>query len=102
LRREATEAEQRLWSRLRDRRLGGYKFKTQHTIGPYVADFVCLERKLIVEVDGSQHNEEVDRARTAFLKRRGFRVVRYWNNDVLRNTDGVLVSLLEMLESMRA
>lgn len=98
MRREATDAEHRLWSRLRNRGLGGYKFKRQHTIGPYIADFVCLERRLIVEIDGSQHNEQVDGARTEYLRSRGLRIVRYWNNDLLQNTDGVLMSLLEILE----
>jgi very-short-patch-repair endonuclease len=98
LRRDATEAELRLWPHLRNRALGGYKFRFQHTIGPFVGDFVCLEKKLIVELDGGQHSEQADAGRTRYLKHRGFRIVRYWNHDVLQNTDGVLQSILLILE----
>jgi very-short-patch-repair endonuclease len=96
LRRHMTDAERLLWSRLRARRLG-WKFRTQHSIGPFVADFVCLKRKLIVEADGGQHNEKADRARTAFLKKRGFRILRFWNHDILQNIDGVLETILLIL-----
>jgi very-short-patch-repair endonuclease len=98
LRRHSTDAERLLWSRLRARRLGGWKFRRQHTIGPHIADFVCLERKLIVEADGGQHNEITDRVRSEFLRGKGFRIVRYWNHDILRNIDGVLESLLRTLD----
>jgi very-short-patch-repair endonuclease len=97
LRRLATDAERLLWSRLRARRLG-WKFRFQHTIGPFVGDFVCLKRKLVVEADGGQHNPEIDRARTAYLRRRGFRVVRFWNHDILQNIDGVLQTILLILD----
>ena len=97
LRRNATDAEQALWLQLRGRRLGGGKFRRQWTIGPYVVDFCCLEARLIVEVDGGQHRPERDRARTEFLRSRGFRVIRFWNNDVLGNPDGVLTVLLDAL-----
>ncbi|HZG08216.1 MAG TPA: endonuclease domain-containing protein [Allosphingosinicella sp.] len=97
LRRAATDAEQRLWSRLRNRQLMDCKFRFQHSVGPYVADFACLERMLIVEIDGGQHDEKKDRVRTRYLTSHGFRIVRYWNNDVLQNTDGVLQSLVETL-----
>jgi very-short-patch-repair endonuclease len=94
LRRETTEAERRLWFELRDRRFFRFKFRRQQPIGPYVADFICFEAMLIVELDGSQHglpeNAASDRARTAYLTSRGYRVLRFWNGDVDENIDGVL------------
>ena len=90
LRRNMTDVEKALWAELRSRRLGGLKFKRQWTIGRYVADFCCLERRLIVEADGGQHSEERDAARTAFLQSEGYRVLRFWNNEVIENMDGVL------------
>jgi very-short-patch-repair endonuclease len=91
-----TDAERLLWSRLRGRRLG-FKFRSQHSLGPFVADFVCLERKLIIEADGGQHNPEADRPRTDYLRRRGFRILRFWNHDILRNIDGVTETILLIL-----
>ncbi|HEY0027941.1 MAG TPA: DUF559 domain-containing protein [Allosphingosinicella sp.] len=99
LRREMTDAERALWNEVRGRRLAGYKFKSQWTLGAHVADFCCWERRLIVEVDGGQHGEEKDAARTAALEAMGYRVIRFWNNDVLTNMDGVLQTLLAALES---
>jgi very-short-patch-repair endonuclease len=93
LRRDMTEAEQRLWLHLRGRRLEGFKFKRQWTLGRYVVDFCCLEARLIVEVDGGQHSEEADAVRTAWLEAQGFRVRRFWNNDVVENLGGVLATL---------
>jgi len=92
LRHEATEAEQRLWHRLRSRQLVGAKFRRQQPVGPYFADFCSVEVMLIVEVDGGQHTEhrDQDAARTAFLQRCGYRVLRFWNTEVLENPDGVL------------
>ena len=90
LRREMTDAERKLWSVLRDRSLEGAKFRRQQPIGPFVADFVCQEQRLIVEADGGQHAESVsDNRRTLFLKAKGYRVLRLWNNDILSNLDGV-------------
>ena len=99
LRRAETRAERLLWSRLRDRRLGGQKFRRQHPLGPYVVDFLCTEKWLVVEVDGGQHAARVasDQARTCWLESRGVRVVRFWNNEVLENPDGVCSRLLENL-----
>jgi lysyl-tRNA synthetase class 2 len=94
-----TDAERALWNELRGRRLGGYKFKSQWSLGPFVADFCCWERRLVVEVDGGQHTEEKDAARTAALNAMGYRIVRFWNNDVLTNMDGVLQTILEALQS---
>ena len=99
LRANQTEAESRLWQRLRVRQLAGAKFRRQAPVGPYIADFICLAAKLIVEIDGGQHadNAEADAARTAWLEDQGFRVLRFWNNDVLDNTDGVLEEILAAL-----
>ncbi|MEA2988415.1 MAG: hypothetical protein QOG83_1126 [Alphaproteobacteria bacterium] len=100
LRKIATDAETKLWLAVRDRRLGGFKFVRQEAIGPYVADLVCRERKLVVEVDGGQHAENVrDRARDAFLISEGYRVLRFWNHDVLQNINGVLETILLSLNS---
>ena len=98
LRRALTQPEKKLWGALRDRRLGGFKFRKQQPIGPFIADFVCQEQRLIVEVDGSQHAEsETDRARDAFLTSKGYRVLRFWNNDVTGNLSGVLTAILAAL-----
>jgi very-short-patch-repair endonuclease len=98
LRKKLTDAERRLWSRLRLRQLG-VKFRRQAPIGNYVVDFLCLERRLIVEVDGGQHALQTDkeRERTDWLEAQGFRIVRIWNNDVLQNTDGAVEHILRQL-----
>jgi very-short-patch-repair endonuclease len=93
LRRTMTDAERRLWYHLRDRRLVGRKFRRQVPIGPYVADFACLEAMLVVEVDGGQHADGADAARDAFLRCHGFAVLRFWNNDVLTRTQAVLATI---------
>ena len=99
LRKNLTEAEKRLWRSLRQRQLNGHYFRRQAAIGPYVADFVCFKKRLIVEVDGGQHvfKNNHDEKRTQWLKSEGFRVIRFWNNDVLENSEGVLASILEAL-----
>ena len=95
LRRDMTEAEERLWRELRDRRLDRIKFRRRAPIGKYVADFACLEAKLIVEIDGSQHAESAhDAMRDTDLRSRGFRVLRFWNDDVLRDLDGVCGTII--------
>jgi very-short-patch-repair endonuclease len=93
------DAERKFWWRVRDRRLNGYKFKRQFLICKYIVDFVCLDRKLIVELDGGQHRVQVeyDEARSAFLRARGYRVMRFWNYDVLTNIEGVLEGVLRAL-----
>lgn len=88
-----TDAERQMWHALRDRRFDGWKFRRQVSIGPFVADFLCHAAKLIVEIDGGQHSEESDARRTAFLNSEGYRVVRFWNNDVLENPAGVMRAL---------
>lgn len=99
-----TEAERRLWSRLRNEALG-YDFRRQHSLGNYIVDFVCLERRLIIEVDGGQHNLEPgiarDRLRTAWLKSRGYEVLRFWNNEVLAATDDVVDTIWHALRKER-
>jgi very-short-patch-repair endonuclease len=98
MRREPTDTEKKLWHLLRDRRLAGVKFRRQVPIGRFIADFVCLRRKLIVEADGGQHNDtSADATRDAWLKREGYRVVRYSNLDILKNPDGVLADLAAKL-----
>ena len=96
LRARQTDAERRLWQYLRDRGLAGFKFLRQYPIAGYIADFCCFERGLVVEVDGGQHGEVVERdsVRTAAMERHGFRVIRFWNNDVLQNTERVLAAVL--------
>jgi very-short-patch-repair endonuclease len=102
LRRNSTDAEMKLWFAVRDRRLAGLKFVRQKSIGPYVVDFLCRDRKLIVEVDGGQHAESAhDQARDAFLTAEGYSVLRFWNSDVLANIDGVLQTILTSLNSSR-
>ncbi len=99
LRRQATDAETKLWFALRDRHLGGFKFVRQEAIGCYIVDFVCREKKLIIEVDGGQHAENRrDRARDRVLAADGYHVLRFWNSDVLSNRDGVLSVILAKLE----
>ena len=98
LRNNATDAEQALWWRLRSRQLEGYKFSRQMPVGPFICDFLCRERRLIVELDGGQHAENArDIPRTAYLEQEGYHVVRFWNNDVLGNLEGVLQTILQAL-----
>jgi very-short-patch-repair endonuclease len=90
LRREMTDAERKLWSTLRNRQFYGAKFRRQQPIGPFIADFVCQERQLIIEADGGQHAERTaDDRRTAFLESKGYRVLRFWNNEIVTNLPGV-------------
>ena len=96
LRRDSTDAERALWRRLRGRRFEGYKFRRQVPFDPYIADFVCDDAKLVIEVDGGQHDweREKDEIRTRHIEQFGFRVIRFWNNEVLSNMDGVLEQIL--------
>ncbi|MFO7650902.1 MAG: endonuclease domain-containing protein [bacterium] len=98
LRRGSTDAERVLWQRLRTRQVGGAKFRRQYPLGRYIVDFVCLSERLVVEVDGGQHADSVvDRERDHWLAEQGYRVLRFWNNDVLARTDAVLAAILEVL-----
>ena len=96
LRRDQTEAEARLWNALHDRRLGGWKWRRQVTMGPYILDFYCPEAGLVVELDGGQHADQVayDERRARYLEGRGLRVIRFWNGAVWPGCDGVCVSIL--------
>lgn len=96
MRHEPTKAEKLLWQKLRRRQLGGYKFRRQHPIGNYIVDFYCAETKLIVEVDGDIHayQESYDKERTKDLEALGYQVVRFWNEQVLKETIGVLEMIL--------
>jgi very-short-patch-repair endonuclease len=98
LRTNMTDAERRLWYLLRAHRFNGVKIKRQVPIGPYIVDFVSFERRLIFEVDGGQHvDSEADQRRTRWLEGEGFRVLRFWNNEVLKNTSGVLETILSAI-----
>jgi len=92
LRKNSTDAERLLWRHLRSKQLNGLKFRRQEQIGNYIVDFVCYEKSVVVEADGGQHAENVkkDTERTAWLNSQGFLVLRFWNNEVLENIDGVL------------
>jgi very-short-patch-repair endonuclease len=96
LRRDATDAEKRLWRALREV-FPNAKFRRQTSVGPYIADFLSFRHMVIVEVDGGQHTVEADASRTAYLSRQGYRVVRFWNHEVLENCDGVLQSRGQIL-----
>ena len=99
LRLAQTEAEKRLWYRIRNRQLDGCKFRRQAPIGRYIVDFACFERNLIIELDGGQHASPApsDRTRSDWLVSQGFSILRFWNNDVMENMEGVLQRIIEAL-----
>ena len=99
LRKELTPAERKLWALIRNDQLG-VNFRRQHAIGNYIPDFVCIEKKLIIELDGSQHleQEEYDEERTKYLNSLGYKVIRFWNNEVTNNIDGVILAILHAME----
>ena len=101
LRRHPTDAEQRLWQRLRHWQVDGCKFRRQQPVGHYIVDFVCLQKRLIVELDGGQHAEETDydEERDGWLRDQRFVVLRFWNNDVLNHIDGVLELISDRLKT---
>ena len=103
LRRNSTDAERVMWSSLRSRQFGSYNFRRQQPIGSFIVDFVCFEKRLIVELDGGQHmeNESHDRERTEWLEGQGFFVLRFWNNQVLKEIDTVKFEVLSALQSVR-
>ena len=99
LRKRMTDAERLLWRHLRNRELGGWKFRRQYPVGPFIVDFICVEKNVVIEVDGGQHaeNEELDRQRSAYLNKMGYRVLRFWNNQVLQETEAVLTAIFAIL-----
>lgn len=103
LRNSTTDAERRLWQHLRLRQLGGFKFRRQVPLKGYIVDFLCAELKLVVELDGGQHSEQVayDEIRTCVLQTSGYRVLRYWNSDALSRTTEVLEDILRVIEVVR-
>ena len=100
LRHNATEAEQLLWKHLRRKQLSGMRFRRQHPIGPYVADFACLKERLIIELDGGQHSDssQYDSQRDVYLAERGFRVLRFWDYQVMEDMDSVSAAVTEAVE----
>ena len=100
LRNTMTESEKRIWFQLRAHRLNGASFRRQEPIGTYIVDFICFDARLIVEIDGGQHaDSQRDKIRDAWFESQGFRVLRFWNNDVLANTDGVIERIDEALHT---
>ena len=101
MRKNPTDAERLFWMHLRYRQINGYKFRRQYPIGQYVVDFVCLEKGLVIELDGGQHGERAvyDSSRSAWLETQGFRTLRFWNNQVLNEIDGVKEAILAALET---
>ncbi|MEW6516108.1 MAG: endonuclease domain-containing protein [candidate division FCPU426 bacterium] len=99
LRENMTDVERKLWYSLKDRRFGGLKFRRQHPIGPYVVDFYCAEKHLVVELDGGQHamNEKQDQEWSRYLELQGYKIIRFWNNDIQNNIEGVLQRLSEYI-----
>ncbi|HHA3733804.1 TPA: DUF559 domain-containing protein [Neisseria meningitidis] len=102
MRQEMSEAEAKLWQHLRASRLNGYKFRRQQPMGNYIVDFMCVTPKLIVEADGGQHAEQAvyDHARTAYLNSLGFTVLRFWNHEILQQTNDVLTEILLVLQEL--
>ena len=99
LRQNLTSAKSLLWSRLRRRQVSGFKFRRQHMIGPYICDFVCAQAQVIVELDGSQHLDRApyDAKRDQYLRSQGNRVLRFWNGDVLNETENVMETIFEAM-----
>ena len=102
LRKELTPAEGKLWSRIRNDQLG-VSFRRQHAIGNYIPDFCSPKAKLVIELDGSQHleQEEYDTERTKYLESQGYKVIRFWNNDVMNNIEGVILAIMYALEKQQ-
>jgi very-short-patch-repair endonuclease len=100
LRTNQTDAEIALWKLVRAKRFEGLKLRRQHPIQPYIVDFICPEKKLIIELDGGQHAEAIDydEKRTRFLESKGYTVIRFWNNEVLTNIEGVYEVLIKHLK----
>ena len=103
LRKRSTDAEKLLWQHLRNRAFQGIKFRRQHPFGPYIVDFISLERNLIIELDGGQHGQQENRARDeirdSYFRGKGYKVLRFWNNDIFTNLEGVLEAIRINLET---
>ena len=99
LRKNLTEAERKLWQHLRLRQLGGCKFRRQHPLGNYIVDFVCLEKRVVIEVDGGQHQAQViyDTQRTTWIEQQGFRVLRFWDHEVMQSIEAVKEAIWQAL-----
>ncbi|MDU4150711.1 MULTISPECIES: endonuclease domain-containing protein [Phytobacter] len=102
LRRELTQEERRLWYLLRSRRFSRYKFRRQHPVGHYILDFACCEARLAIELDGGQHDEwyEYDVQRTVWLNKKGWMIMRFWNNELWQNEEAVLERIFETLQML--
>jgi very-short-patch-repair endonuclease len=102
LRHNQTDVEQLLWQHLKNRQILNAKFRRQFPIAPFIVDFCCLEKKLIIELDGSQHFEQAqyDSERSRYLAQRGFKVIRFWNNDVIDNIEGVLTKIYLVIQEI--
>jgi very-short-patch-repair endonuclease len=100
LRNNATDAERALWQAISARKIGGVRFNRQVPIGPFICDFVARSIYLVIEVDGGQHNDGVDANRTRYIEAQGFKVIRFWNNDVLGNLDGVAAEITRVIADM--
>ena len=94
-----TDAEHRLWQILRAKRLAGYKFRRQMPLDDYIVDFVCLAHRLVIEADGGQHSKEADARRDAYIRSQGFRILRFWNDEIFTNEDGVTTAILDALST---
>ena len=94
-----TEAEHRLWQILRAKRLAGYKFRRQMPLDHYIVDFVCLAHRLVIEADGGRHSEEADARRDAYIRSQDFRILRFWNDEIFNNEDGVITAFLHALST---
>lgn len=100
LRNNATDAERALWHAISARKVSGVRFNRQVPISPFICDFVARSINLVIEVDGGQHNDEVDAERTRYIEAQGFRVIRFWNNDVLGNIEGVVKEIIRVIADM--
>ncbi|MCL2887787.1 MAG: endonuclease domain-containing protein [Elusimicrobia bacterium] len=97
-RKNPTKQEHKIWNLLKNR-VVGYKFRRQHKVGNYIVDFICIEKNLIIECDGGQHNSEVDKERDEFLKSKGYKILRLWNIDIDRNMEGVYVMITKAIHT---
>lgn len=100
LRKNQTDAEQKIWGGLKHRQILGIKFRRQYIIAPYIVDFVSLSANIVIEIDGGQHSPDVDRYRDEYIKKQGYQILRFWNNEVLENIEGVMQVIYDKLLSV--